>query len=283
MCEKSTRTLMNTVMLTIVVAVIGGGPPTAEPTGKPKDDGLTYAMIVGGINKDPTERKAKDKAVADFSRFLLERAGVPSERLSVLVQDGSPAAKEAKTSTADNVKQQIRTVAEVIAPEDRFILYYVGQANVVQEKLRLNLPGVDITHKQLAEWINGLKVSSMLIVLDCPGAGMAVRTLTGPDRVILCACTAEQRYSTRFSEYFVPALSGDKSDIDGDGKISVLEAFNAACIQLDEFYHNQGLLKTETPVLEDDADGKPSEEPWRYEQNRMDGALAAKLFLSRPS
>ena len=274
---------MKTMMLTIVVAVIGGSPPAAEQAGRPKDDGVTYAMIVGGINKDPMERQAKDKAVADFSRFLLEGAGVQPERLAVLAQDGSPAWKNAKTSTADNIKEQMRTFAKVIAPQDKFIFYYVGQANIAQEKVRLNLPGEDITHEQLAEWINGIKVSSMLIVLDCPGAGMAVKMLTGPDRVIVCACTAEQRYSTRFSEYFVPALSDDKSDSDGDGKISVLESFNAACKQLDEFYRDQGLLKTETPVLEDDGDGKPSESPWRHEQNKTDGAAAARFFISGKS
>jgi len=281
--ERSTRALMKTLMLTILVTVVGGSSPTAEPTGKPNDDSATYAMIVSGISKDPTERQAKDKAVADFSRFLLDRAGVKPDRLGVLVHNGSPIRKDAKISTADNIKEQVRTFAKVIAPEDRFIFYYVGQANIVQDKLRLNLPGVDITHEQLAEWMNGLKVSSMLIVLDCPGAEMAVRMLTGPDRVIIGACTAEQRYSTRFSQYFVPALSDDKSDADGDGKISALEAFNLAYKQLDELYRGQGLLKTETPVMEDDGDGTPSQEPWRHEQDKTDGAAAARLFLSGKS
>jgi hypothetical protein len=271
------------MMLTMLVTVVGGSSPTAEPVGRPKGDTVTYALIVSGINKDLTERQAKNKAVADFSRFLLERAGVKPDRLGVLVPNGSSVQKDAKISTADNLKEQVRTFAEVIAPEDRFIFYYVGQANIVQDKLRLNLPGVDITHEQLAEWMNGLKVSSMLVVLDCPGAEMAVKALTGPDRVIIGARTAEQRYSTRFSQYFIPALSDDKSDTDGDGKISALEAFNIACKQLDELYRSQGLLKTETPVLEDDGDGTPSQEPWRHEQDKTDGAAAARFFLSGKS
>lgn len=274
---------MKTLMFAVMVTVAGGSPPAAEQSGGPEDEGVTYVMIVSGINKDPAERQVKDKAVADFSRFLLERAGVPSERLSVLVQNGSPAWKDAKTSTAENIREQLRTFAGAIAPQDRFVFYYVGQANIVQEKVRLNLPGVDITHEQLAEWMEGIKVSSMLIVLDCPGAGMAVKALTGPDRVVISACTPEQRYSTRFSQYFIPALSDDRGDSDADGRVSVLEAFAQACKQLDEFYRDQGLLKTETPVLEDDGNGTPSEEPWRHERDRTDGAAAARFFLADKS
>jgi hypothetical protein len=144
----------------------------------------------------------------------------------------------------------------------------------------LNLPGPDITHSQLAEWINKIKASSMLIVLDCPGAGLAVKAVTGPDRIIIGACTDEQHYSTQFSEYFVPALLDELSDTDENGRISLLEAFTSASRSVDDFYRRQSLLTTETPVLEDNADGIPSPQPWRYKQNKKDGLIASKLFLS---
>jgi hypothetical protein len=239
----------------------------------------TYALIICGINKDPKERLDKLKAVTNLQSFFLNSAKLKADRLSVLVPDESFNVKGSKTSNAENLKETLTRLTATVKSEDRFIFYYIGQANIAAGKLRVNLPGEDITHEQLAEWINPIKTSSMLIVLDCPGAGMAVKSLTGKGRIIVGACTAEQHYSTRFSEYFVPSLLDSKSDTDGDGKISLLEAFTLASRQLDDWYFNQLFLKTETPMLEDNADGFASRQPWRYEQGESDGREASRFFL----
>lgn len=275
---------MKRTIIAILVLIVSGFPLFeafgAEQSTKSKESGKTYVLIVGGINRDSKERLAKDRAVTDLSRFFLDIAGVLPERLSVLVDSKSTARKGSGISTAGNLKEQMDRFAATVNPEDRFIFYYIGQANVVSETLRLNLPGPDITNKRLAELINSIKASSMLIVLDCPGAGLAVKAVTGRGRIVIGACTAEQHYSTKFSEYFVPALVDDAGDVDGNGRISLLEAFTSACRSVDDFYRLQSLLTTETPVLEDNADGVASRQPWRYEQNRMDGLAASMFFLS---
>jgi len=252
----------------------------AERSPESKESGKTYVLIVGGINKDSKERLAKDRAAVDLSRFFLDIAGVKPDRLSVLVDREPTARKGSGISTAGNLKEQMDRFAASVNPEDRFIFYYTGQANVVSDRLRLNLPGPDITHNQLAEWINAIKASSMLIVLDCPGAGLAVKAVAGRGRIVIGACTADQHYSTKFSEYFVPALVDEGSDTDGNGRISVLEAFTSASRGVDDFYRRQSLLTTETPVLEDNADGAASKQPWKYEQSKMDGLAASRFFLS---
>ncbi len=245
-----------------------------------EEKGKTYVLIVSGINKDSKERRTKNRAVMDFRRFLLDNSEIESKRLCILVDCESSLRKDSIVSTAANLKKQTDRFAAVVNTGDRFIFYYIGQANVVADMLRLNLPGPDITHKQLAEWVNGIKASSMLIVLDCPGAGLAIEAVTGQNRIIIGACTPDQHYSTQFSEYFVPALLDPQSDTNEDGRISLLEAFTSASRGVDDFYRRQALLTTETPVLEDNADGIPSRQPWRYEQHKMDGLLASKFFLS---
>ncbi|MHC4737102.1 MAG: hypothetical protein ACYTDW_22035 [Planctomycetota bacterium] len=169
------------------------------------------------------------------------------------------------------------SLAQIVKPEDRFVFYYVGQANVVADKLRFNLPGEDVTHVQLAEWISKIKAASILIVLDCPGAALAANSMAGQGRIVICACKTEQNNSTQFSQYFVPALTDKKSDTNANGKISLLEAFTFASKQLDDLYRRQYLFKTETPLLEDNGDGLPSPQPWRYKLDGKDG-LAASNF-----
>jgi len=269
------------ILLTIASCFAVAGAAGVERESKPAETKNTYALIICGINKDPKERLAKDKAVTNLRSFFLNNAKLKPARLNVLVADNSFIGKGSKTSNAENLKKTIKNLAATVQSQDRFIFYYIGQANIVAGKLRLNLPGRDITHEQLGEWINQIRASSMLLVLDCPGAGMAVKALTGQGRIVIGASTAEQHYSTRFSEYFVPSLLDSKSDTDGDGKVSLLEAFTFASKQLDDWYFSRLFLRTETPVLEDNADGFPNRQPWRYKQGNTDGREASKFFLSK--
>ena len=273
------KKVISTIFL-ICTSVIGIAQTLeTESNNKPTEKQNTYVLIVSGINKDSNEREAKSKALMNLWEFFLDNAKVEPDRLNVLVGSDSSARKDSKISTVENLKNTLNMLADVIKPTDRFIFYYAGQANVVVETLRLNLPGSDITHKQLAEWINQIKASSVLIVLDCQGAGLAAKAMTGQGRIIVCGSRSDQHYSTRFSKYFVPALVDIKADTNGDGKVSLLEGFTSAARQLDKLYRQQHLLKTETPVLEDNGDGVPSQQPWRYKQDNKDGLAASKFFF----
>ncbi|MHC4323799.1 MAG: hypothetical protein ACYSUX_05965 [Planctomycetota bacterium] len=274
------RKIMIIILLAIVSEFHSAEAFDVEKNAESKPDRKTYVLIISGININSKERLANNRAVMDLRRYILDNAGVEPNRLSVMADRVSSARKDTIISTAGNLKEQIDKFADAVNTADRFIFYYMGQANIVSDTLRLNLPGPDITHKQLADWINRIKASSMLIVLDCPGAGLAVKAVKGQDRIIIGACTAEQHYSTQFSKYFVPALLDERSDTDQDGRISLLEAFTSASRSVDDFYRRQSLLTTETPVLEDNSDGIPSRQPWRYKQEKTDGLVASRLFLS---
>lgn len=278
---------MHVAKKTIIISllVLAGGLHSAET---PRTDGgnrqkeheNTYALIVSGIIKDPQESQAKDKVVMKLADYLLNDAGIKSEKLRVLAGSDSLVSKGMEISTGEKLKETISRLAAAVRPTDRFVFYYLGQANTVADKLRLNLPGADITHEQLAEWINQITASSTLIVLDCPGAETAVKAVCGPGRIVICSCTADQHYSTRFSEYFVPALAETKSDSDADGKISLLESFTSASKQVEDWYRQRDLLKTETALLEDNGDCIASPQPWRYRQDRTDGLAAARFILA---
>ena len=254
--------------------------PVTEQAARPSTK--TYALIVSGINKDPGEQRIKDEAVTELRRFFLNNAKAEPNQLDVLVdRHSSVAGKNSKISTAKNLKTTMDSLAQIVKPEDRFVFYYVGQANVVADNLRFNLPGEDVTNVKPAEWISRIKAASILIVLDCPGATLAAKSMAGRGRIVICACKTEQHNSTQFSRYFVPALTDNKSDTNTDGKISLLEAFTSASKQLDDLYRRQQLFKTETPLLEDNGDGLPSPQPWRYKLDGKDGFVASNFYFGR--
>ena len=274
--------MIGIIFLTLLISVNelpAAEAPDSEKTTVSVRSKNTYVLVVSGISKDPNERLEKNKSVSDLRNFFLNGVKIEADLLSILMVKSSSPDKASQIPTAKNLKKTIDTLAHSIKPQDRFIFYYLGQANVVTGKLRFNLLGEDITHQKLAEWLNKISASSTLIVLDCPVAGLAAKAMTGPGRIIVCACTSEQRYSTQFSKYFISALVDRESDIDADGKVSLLEAFTSTSRHLDDFYRQRQLLKTETPVLEDNQDGIPSRHPWRFEIDGKDGLTASKFFL----
>lgn len=163
------------------------------------------------------------------------------------------------------------------------------------EKLRFNLPGPDMTHEDLGRWINealagaedgsgdpvdpNVDLGDHIIVIDCPGAGMVLKGSSRAGRIIICGSRSDQPYSTRFSDFFVPALSEPLNDINTDGGISVLEAFQAAVREIDDMYLRHSLMKTENALLEDNGDGDPSQQPWRFVRVGNDGRAASSSFL----
>ena len=270
------------VVVTLIYLVESMIPEAAAggQSNVPAEEGRMYVMIVGGIVKEPAERHAKDTVMSNLRSYFLKSCKVKPDHMSVLVDTSSSIHRDSRTSTVENLKGAVEAVSKHARAADRFIFYYVGQANVVAKKLRLNLPGEDITHEQLAHWLKTITASSVLIVLDCPAAGLAIKDLAAKGRTIIASCTDQQHYSTRFGEYFVPALTDSSSDTDGDSRVSLLEAFTLVSRQLDEWYRQRHLFRTETPLLEDNADGIPSPRPWKYRQSGDDGLIASQFFLS---
>ncbi len=236
----------------------------------------TYALVINGLNKDLEDKLSRDRAVRSLREYLLTTARIDPARLIVLDANDTNA-----PSTRDNIAKTMSTFASATGPQDRLLLYYTGQANKVMGELRLNLPGADATHGEVAGWMNRSRAGEQLVVLDCPGAGLAAKTLAGPGRIILCATAETQVYSPRFGRHFVRALAQAETDADADGRVSVLEAFTAAAREIEQWYRDREVLPTETPCLEDNGDGLPSERPWRHAVESVDGLAASMFFLAQ--
>jgi hypothetical protein len=241
-------------------------------------NGATYFLIVEGINKDVDEIQSKSRAVMQLQKAATQKLNIPRKNLILLNYKGSLVTKADGFSTAAAIEKVLLTLSEKIRPSDRFIFYYLGQANAVKGMLRLNLPGLDITGEDLARWIDPIKTSNMLIILDCPNAGIAVKPLAHSGRIILVSSRADQPYSPQFCEYFIPAITALQSDLNQDGKISLLETLQQTARRLDQFYLDRQQVKHENFLLEDDGDAVPNQQPWLYHENKSDGHNASKFF-----
>jgi hypothetical protein len=95
--------------------------------------------------------------------------------------------------------------------------------------------------------------------------------------VILTATrTAQEKNETQFGRYFVEALQDEASDLNKDGRISLLEAFQYARREVDRYYESQNLLATEHALLDDNGDGEGVTD---LDDDVSDGRLAASFWL----
>jgi hypothetical protein len=266
---------MKTTLLFLMVLAM----PWLTAAGEKTASARLFVVVVGGITRDADLKSAQDNAESR----LLALFGGPFEknpiRASFLVDDPSPIRHAAMKADRGNIRQMLTDLAKLITPADRFLFYYVGQANLVLDQLRFNIPGDDFTRDDLAAWLKPMTAADQVIILDCPAAGSAVKVLAAPGRIIVGAARGDQPYATCFSDYFLPAWRDAASDINQDGRVSLLEAFQRAAGQVDEFYRGQELMAAEIPILDDNADGAPSQQPWRFNDDHDDGARAAMWFL----
>jgi len=121
----------------------------------------------------------------------------------------------------------------------------------------------------------------VVFVNTASASGGFVAALSGKGRTIITATRTDgERNQTRYGEFFAEALSTGDADLDKDGRVSVLEAFTWARRRVVESYERDGQLLTEHAVMDDDGDGKGTDEPG---QPGGDGAMARTLFLSAGS
>ena len=114
-------------------------------------------------------------------------------------------------------------------------------------------------------------------------SGAFVGALSGRDRTIVTAtATGGERNAPRFGGFFVEALAGADAaaDLDKDGRVSILEAFEYAKRRVAEAYQKAGNLLAEHAMLDDNGDGKGSLEP---DPLAGDGALARTMVLTAPA
>lgn len=141
----------------------------------------------------------------------------------------------------------------------------------------------DLWDDDFAKMINGLKFNRMVAVFEQCFSGGFLRDLRGANRVLISAAT-EFQFSWGgakgnhdvFSYHFTSALNKadhtgaplpSSPDADGNGRISVLEAF---------LYAKSRDTSCESPQLEDSGDGVGTSAP---SANGKDGQLAAKTYF----
>ncbi len=242
----------------------------------------TRILVVVGLGGDPAYREAFHGWAIQLRSAALERFRIPPEAFTYLGEEPEMAPGVIQgPSTRENMASALTRMAGESGPEDRILVVLIGHGTGRGESALFNLPGPDLAPGDLDVMLDAFPTQAVAVVNAFPSSGPFVEGLSDENRIVVTATrTAMERNETRFGEYFVEALTEETSDLDKDGRISLLEAFQYARREVERYYQENNLLATEHALLDDDGDGAGSTEPG---EDGTDGWLAREFWLESAS
>ncbi|HVB35177.1 MAG TPA: caspase family protein [Patescibacteria group bacterium] len=201
-----------------------------------------YYVTVAGIGGEPVYDQEFTQLARDLDK-LFKSSGVD---VHVFTLTGA---------TRAEMTEVLAKVAAQAKPGDDFVLILIGHGTDDGYQYKFNLAGPDISAGELAGLCDKIPSRRQLIVDTSEASGGSVAALEGRGRAVIAATKdGREKNATVFARYFVQALHDPGADLNKDGSISALEAFEYARRHTADFYTAQKRLATEHAVFEDTGD-----------------------------
>jgi hypothetical protein len=228
----------------------------------------THVAVIVGLAGEPEHAELFQR----WGATLVDGAaklGIDPARIIYLSDkpDGDPKRITGR-STKAAVESAFGTLAGRAGPDDVVFVMLIGHGTFDGKVAKFNLPGPDMTPADFDPLLKTLKAKQVVFVNAASASGPFLAGLAGPGRTVVTATrSGAEKFSTLFGGHFVDALTSEAADADKNRRISVLEAFNAAKLEVGRAYEREGIMLTEHPLLDDSGKGEGTGEP------RADGAI----------
>jgi len=251
--------------------------------------GETYLVVISGLSGEPAYRER----FHDWSSALVEaatsRGGLLADNIWYLGEDPQqdPAHIRAK-STKEEIEKAFDEIGAQARPGDRVFVILIGHGSYGSGESRFNLPGPDITAAEFSFMLDRFGEQQVVFVNTASASGGFIEAISGENRIVVTATkSGMQNNETRFGEFFVDAFAQDGADADKDKRISVLEAFEYARLQVAHVYEEGNQLQTEHALLDDNGDQQGAQHPAEPANSAVDGpgdgTVARLVFLEGSS
>jgi hypothetical protein len=198
--------------------------------------GETRALVIAGLGGAP-----------EYEETFARHAGTLRDKLADVTEDVTLLAGTA--ATADAVEAALTALAGRLTRQDSLLLVYVGHGSWDDERFRFNVPGPDFTGADLAGWLDAVNAAHQIVIATGASSGALQDILAADGRTVITATrSGEQRNATVFADYFTAALDDTAADVDKDGRVTVLEAFEYTRAGVERHYDRAGEMTVENPV-----------------------------------
>ena len=213
--------------------------------------GGRFALLVQGASGDDEYEKLHRGWLDSLSTLLRDSFRYDAKHLVVLAD--RPKTGELM-SNAESVRTALTGFGSLTA-NDQLIVVLIGHGTAQGGEAKFNLVGPDIAVTEWKKLLAPIK-ARIAIVATSSASFPFLAELSAPGRVIISATNSPaQRFHTVFPQQFVAAFKDPESDLDKDGRVSLMEAFTYASRQVAAHYQQKGTMATENAMVDDDGDG----------------------------
>lgn len=246
-----------------------------------RPESTKYAMILAGPTVGEENKSQFRQWAFSLHDILARDYGYNSDTISLLYDRGSVegAGSERIDAACDlqGIEAELARLQSVVRTGDQITIYLIGHGSGSEEESKFNIAGPDITGGQFAEMLDVFNEQDLVIVNTTSASYGFSASLSAEGRVVISSTrSSSEKYDPVFSNYFIEALDNRNGDRDKNNRVSMLEAFNYAKSNVEEFYEEQGRLASEHAGLDDNGDALFSLNPTTAE---IDGRLAEIAYI----
>ncbi|MCH7674070.1 caspase family protein [candidate division KSB1 bacterium] len=240
--------------------------------------GDRYAVIIGGIGGQKEFTEEYFDQTNRMYDLLVNELDYKSENVFYLFEDLAYDSLKIKAKcTAENVRDVMNRLAVKMKQEDQLFIFMVGHGTFDGTWSKFNLLGPDLKAIDYAQLLAKLPTNKIILVNTSSASGPFIKKLSGKERVIITATKSGREYfETSFANFFLDAFDDNQADLNKDNRVSILEAFKFAKTSQDKWYEDQRRLRAEHPLLDDNGDGKGSQDF----EDAEDGKWASRVYLA---
>jgi hypothetical protein len=255
-----------------------GSPPASSAVVR---QGSTHLLIITGLSGEARFAAQYREWGSALVEAATTRLGVPAGNVVWLAEREDVHEAVTARSSLDNIQAQLARLAEAATPADRVLILMFGHGTFANGETLFNVPGRNLRGSELASLLEPIS-GRVAVVNAASSSGGFIQELAAPNRVVITATrTGFERNETLFGGHFVAALTGaGDADVDNDGRVSLLEAFEYARREVEREYQRTNRLKTEHAVIDGVGDGQgvPATTP-----DSPHALLAAAFHLGLPA
>jgi hypothetical protein len=234
------RILLLAVWVVLVVSVTCAQTPKRSAQVDPNK----YAVIINGPGGEAVYAKQFEEWTGQLSSVLADRYGFDEKHII------KPRA------TAEEVKGVFETLKTQLVTNNVLFVFLIGHGSYDGKESKFNLIGPDLAASEYNTLLSSLPTKRVVVFNMSSASGEFIKSLAAKGRIVVTATrNGQETNATRFTGFFISALSATDADTDQDGHTSVLEAFVYANRLTADFYKRGGRLATEHALLDDNGDG----------------------------
>lgn len=237
----------------------------------------SHVLIITGVGGEPAYSARFHEWATRLADAAVNKHAVPAANITYLSEKPEQGGRIAGKSDKASVEAAFARIAAKSQTDDAVLVVLIGHGSAEGGEPRFNLPGPDLTAKDYQRLLATLEGRRVAFVNTASASGAFTEALSARGRTVITATrSGMERNETIFGKFFADGYAGASSDMDKDGKVSLLEAYTFAARETERWYKEQNRLMTEHAVLDDDGDGKGTALP----DGRGEGASARNFVLA---